>query len=115
MSTKSQKPKLEKKPALSPSVSLPATPKPARNEIRPPAYGTNFEEAAGKVVAYINCYNQPDDYQTLEIGFTDGTLYCFDLVPRVQVTAQYQKQTRGNTEVIKDYGVVREEPDEDEE
>jgi hypothetical protein len=115
MSTKSQKPKPEKKLALSPPVSLPATSEQARNEVRPPAYGTNFEEAAGKVVAYINCYNRPDDYQTLEIGFADGTLYCFDLLPRIQVRAQYQKQIRGNTEVIKDYGVVREEPDEDEE
>lgn len=72
----------------------------------PPRIGTNLTEAVGKVVAYINFYNQPHDYQALEVCFTDGTFYCLNLSSEVQLIARYQESRGGDIETIRDYGVL---------
>lgn len=72
----------------------------------PPRIGTNLSEAVGKVVAYINFYNQPRDYQALEVCFTDGTFFCFNLISDVQLMAKYQESRGGDIETIRDYGVL---------
>lgn len=72
----------------------------------PPRLGTNLGEAVGKVVAYINFYNQPRDYQALEVCFTDGTFYCFELISQAQLAAKYQESRGGDIETIRDYGIL---------
>ena len=76
----------------------------------PPRIGTNLSEAVGKIVAYINFYNQPRDYQALEVCFTDGTFFCFSLISDVQLMAKYQESRDGDLETIRDYGVLPREP-----
>ncbi len=80
---------------------------------RPPDYAPrpgiiNFTEAAGKTVAfiYIN-YVQAPEWQSLEVRFTDGTFFTFHLMPRVYVRVDYTESQRGDTETIRDYGIIQ--------
>ena len=53
----------------------------------PPKLGLNFTEAAGKTVAFVNVINDPPNWQALEIRFTEGTLFCFELeTSRTQIS-----------------------------
>jgi hypothetical protein len=67
--------------------------------------GILFTEAAGKTVASIR-YNENPDWRALEVLFTDGTLYSFELSARITVDASYLEQRRGDSEIIRKYGRV---------
>jgi hypothetical protein len=64
-----------------------------------------FTEAAGKTVASIR-YQEHEDWQALEVQFTDGTLFSFELLPRVALQVRYLEQRHRESEVIRDYGVI---------
>jgi hypothetical protein len=83
---------------------------PVRPATYSPSSGANFTEAAGKTVAFINYVDEDGDgdYQCLEVRFTDGTLFSFDLVPRVRLRALYMESRRGDLDTIRDYGYVAE-------
>jgi hypothetical protein len=58
----------------------------------PPKLGLNFTEAVGKVV---------------EIRFTDGTLLHFELLTtQVQIKPKYMEARRGDLELIRNYGLL---------
>jgi hypothetical protein len=86
---------------------------PVRPPNYPPRSGTNFTEAVGKVVAFINYVDEPRDNQALEIRFTDGTLLSFDLLPKVRLRVDYMELLNGDLEMIRDYGILPEGDDED--
>jgi hypothetical protein len=50
-----------------------------------------FTEAAGKTVASIRYYEH-EDWQALEVQFTDGTLFSFELLPRVALQVRYTER-----------------------
>jgi hypothetical protein len=81
---------------------------PVRPPNYPPSIGTNFTEAVGKVVAFINYVDRPQDYHALEIRFTDGTLFSFDLLPKVRLRVDYMEVRNGDLEMIRDYGILPE-------
>jgi hypothetical protein len=64
-----------------------------------------FTEAAGKTVASIR-YQDHEDWQALEVQFTDGTLFSFELLPRVALEVRYLEQRHRESEIIRDYGVI---------
>ncbi len=67
----------------------------------------NFTEAVGKTVAFINIhYVKAPEWQELEVRFTDGTLFLFDLIPRVHVRVDYGELRRGDLETIREYGII---------
>ena len=73
----------------------------------PPKLGLNFTEAVGKVVAFVNVINDPPEWQALEIRFTDGTLLHFELLTtQVQIKPKYMEARRGDLELIRNYGVL---------
>ena len=86
---------------------------PVRPPNYPPRIGTNFTEAVGKVVAFINYVDEPQDNQALEIRFTDGTLLSFDLLPKVRLRVDYMELRNGDLEMIRDYGILPEGDTED--
>ena len=77
-----------------------------RQELSPPKIGVNFTEAAGKIVAYINYVAHFAECIALEVRFTDGTSFCFQLIPHVALRAEYLESRRGQLELLKDYGEV---------
>ncbi len=72
-----------------------------------PSSSVNFTEAIGKTVALIYYLNDAPDWHSLEVCFTDGTYFSFDLRPRVDVRANYSELRHGDVEPIRDYGIVR--------
>jgi hypothetical protein len=73
----------------------------------PPKLGLNFTEAVGKVVAFVNVINDPPEWQALEIRFTDGTLLHFELLTtQVQIKPKYMEARRGDLELIRNYGLL---------
>lgn len=77
----------------------------ARNT--PPKVGVNFTEAAGKVVAFVNVINDPPDWQALEIRFTDGTLLHFEFTTtHTRIKPKYLEARRGDLALIRNYGVL---------
>ena len=78
--------------------------------VRPSDVGTNFREAEGKVVAYINYYSRPEVSQAVEVRFTDGTFLGFELRPLVQVRSAFNASIKGDVSCIRDYGVLPDEP-----
>jgi hypothetical protein len=73
----------------------------------PPKLGRNFSEAVGKVVAFVNVINTPPDWQALEIRFTDGTLLHFEfLTTQIQIKPKYMEARRGDLELIRNYGTL---------
>jgi hypothetical protein len=72
----------------------------------PPNVAMNFTEAVGKVVAFVNVINDPPDWQSLEIRFTDGTLLHFEFsTTHTEIKPQYMEARRGDLELIRTYGV----------
>lgn len=67
--------------------------------------GVLFTEAAGKTVASIR-YDENPDWQALEVLFTDGTFFSFELNARITVDASYLEQRRGDSEIIRRYGHI---------
>jgi len=100
------KAKPQPKPRIEPKFLEPN--RPVRPPNYPPRIGTNFTEAAGKVVAFINYVDEPQDNQALEIRFTDGTLLSFDLLPKVRLRVDYMELRNGDLEMIRDYGILPE-------
>jgi hypothetical protein len=73
----------------------------------PPKIGVNFTEAVGKVVAFVNVINNPPDWQSLEIRFTDGTLLHFKFTTtHTRIEPEYMEARRGDLELIRNYGVL---------
>jgi len=73
----------------------------------PPKLGLNFTEAVGKVVAFVNVISNPPDWQALGIRFTDGTLLHFEfLTAQIQIKPKYMEARRGDLEMIRNYGVL---------
>lgn len=68
-------------------------------------FGTVFTEAVGKTVDSIR-YEEGADWQALEVAFSDGTLFSFELRARVAVQASYFEVRRGDLETIRGYGKV---------
>jgi hypothetical protein len=64
-----------------------------------PRDGILFTEAAGKTVVSIRY-----DESGLEIHFTVGTLFSFELSSRLKVEASYLEQRGGESAVIRKYG-----------
>ena len=62
----------------------------------------------GKTVAFITYFDDAPDWQSLEVRFTDGTLFSFGLSPQVSVRVDYMESRRGDLEVIREYGIVEE-------
>jgi hypothetical protein len=79
----------------------------------PPKPGFHFTEAVGKTVARISYIDDAPDWQSLQVRFTDGTLFSFDLSPQVSVRAEYLESRRGDLEVIREYGIVESKDGED--
>ena len=63
---------------------------------------TQFPEAAGKTIVSIR-YEEDPGWQSLEIAFTDGTLFSFELSAPVMVKAGYFNVRRGNRAQIRNY------------
>lgn len=63
---------------------------------------TLFREAEGKTVESIR-YEEDSGWQSLEIAFTDGTLFSFELSATVMVKAGYFSVRRGNLAPIRNY------------
>jgi hypothetical protein len=42
----------------------------------------------------------------LEVQFTDGTLFSFELLPKVALQVRYLEQRHRESEIIRDYGVI---------
>lgn len=80
---------------------------PLQSENRPPRIGTNFDEAVGKTVAFINYVSRPDYWYGLEVRFTDGTLFHFRFCPQIEVQVQYLERRHGTMETLREYGVLR--------
>ncbi len=72
-----------------------------------PSSSVNFTEAIGKTVALIYYAKDTPEWQWLEVCFTDGTVFTFDLRPRVHVHANYTELRHGDVEIIRNYGIVR--------
>ena len=73
----------------------------------PPKIGVNFTEAVGKVIAFVNVINNPPDWQSLEIRFTDGTLLHFKFTTtHTKIKPEYMEARRGDLELIRNYGVL---------
>ncbi len=67
----------------------------------------NFTEAMGKTVAYIYIdYMDAPDWQSLEVQFTDGTSFTFQLMPRVYVRVDYEESRHDDLETIREYGII---------
>jgi hypothetical protein len=62
-----------------------------------------FDEAAGKTVASIRL-NNDSHRPALEVRFTDGTFFWFELVPRVALEIRSMEQRDGDLEIVRDYG-----------
>ncbi|MFZ0271198.1 MAG: hypothetical protein WB524_12640 [Acidobacteriaceae bacterium] len=77
-----------------------------RQELHPPKIGLNFTEAAGKTVAYINYNAHFPEWIALEVRFTDGTSFCFQLIPQMALRVEYLESRHGELELLKDYGEV---------
>lgn len=92
---------------LSPEYESDLVEKEQRNSNTLPRIGTNFTEAVGKVVAYINLFNNPPEWQEIEVCFTDGTLLHFELlVTYARVRPRYMEVRHGESELIRDYGIL---------
>jgi hypothetical protein len=100
------KPKSKVKPNLSRSKKR--TPSEPDVPVRPrlPEPGFHFTEAVGKTIASLTYIDDAPEWQSLEVRFTDGTQFGFDLTPRVQVSAEYLEIRHGDLEIIRRYGVV---------
>ncbi len=80
---------------------------PERLDYYLPPSSVNFTEAIGKTVALIYYVDDAPDWQSLEVYFTDGTYFLFELMPRVHVCANYRELRHGDVETIRDYGIVK--------
>jgi hypothetical protein len=80
------------------------TEEPGRRRKHPPH--CNFTAAAGKMVDFIHYLDDGRGWQSLEVSFTDGTLFSFDLQPQVQLHVHYMESRRGELEMIRDYGLL---------
>lgn len=67
---------------------------------------SGFTEAAGKTVAYINYDARFREWIALDVRFTDGTSFCFQLIPQMALRAEYLESRHGELELLKDYGEV---------
>ncbi len=74
----------------------------------PPDSSVHFPEVIGKTVALLYYVNDaPGDWQSLEVCFTDGTYFSFELTPRVDARVFYEQiHSGGDEEVIRDYGII---------
>ncbi len=73
----------------------------------PPDSSVHFPEVIGKTVARLYYVNDaPEDWQSLEVCFTDGTYFSLELTPRVDARACYEKMLSDDVEVIRDYGII---------
>ncbi|KAA6457546.1 hypothetical protein DYQ86_22210 [Acidobacteria bacterium AB60] len=81
-------------------------PAPEPNPNSPPKAGIHFTEAVGKTVAFITYFDDAPDWQSLEVRFTDGTLFSFGLSPQVSVRVDYMESRRGDLEILREYGIV---------
>jgi hypothetical protein len=77
-----------------------------RQELYPPKIGLNFTEGAGKTVAYINYNARFPEWIALDVRFTDGTSFCFQLIPQMALRVEYLESRNGELELLKDYGEV---------
>jgi hypothetical protein len=77
-----------------------------RQEVYPPKIGVTFTEAAGKTVAYINYNAHFPEWIALDVRFTDGTSFCFQLIPQMALRVEYLESRHGQLELLKDYGEV---------
>jgi hypothetical protein len=66
-----------------------------------------FAEAVGKTVASIRLNETPDG-RALEVRFTDGTFFWFELIPGIALEVRYMNQRDGDLEIIRDYGSLSE-------
>ncbi len=71
----------------------------------------HFSEAVGKTVSFITYSVDGYEFQILQIRFTDGTLFTFDLLPRIRLRVNYMESRHGQLEIIRDYGIVRQQDD----
>lgn len=71
--------------------------------------GILFTEATGKTVSTIRYHENPD-WQAIEVLFTDGTLFSFELSSRVTVEASHLKQRGADSALIRRYRRVSVDP-----
>jgi hypothetical protein len=76
-----------------------------------PKTATQFTEAMGKTVSFIAFINDGMVSQSLEVRFTDGTLFSFELSSRIGIKAEYMEVRRGELEMIREYGIVDTDPE----
>lgn len=64
----------------------------------------NFKEAAGKTIRSIEHKTDVEDgIWTLELKFTDNTLFYFDIDARPRVRAEYMRDDNGDLELLRAY------------
>ena len=68
--------------------------------------GVHFIEAAGKTVLSIRSSGDPDQ-PALEIRFTDGTFFWFELIPKIELAVRYMERRQGDVEMIRNYGFIQ--------
>jgi hypothetical protein len=64
-----------------------------------------FNEAAGKIIDSMHYTCDPPDWQALEIRFTDGTVFSFELLPRVDLRCQDLKTQGSDLQIIRSYDI----------
>ncbi len=73
----------------------------------PPSSSIHFPEVTGKTVARLYYVNDaPNDWQSLDMCFTDGTFFSLELTPRVDARACYEKLLSDGVETIRNYGII---------